>query len=610
MRKICRDSRLRDHLNQWAPETTVTIAKMFFTTEGTDLQRSQEGLLRSLLHQALKEPTLATQVLTPHLSKIADDKGKFSWTLAELCTAFNDLLNLASMTQRFCFFVDGLDEYNVIITTSAYPPEFYLEKDQEEGRKIRSGHRKIAKLLLSAANHDYVKICVSSRPSNEIHTVFLRCPTFQLELLTKEDMESFVRAQLLDFEDEEIAAQYEDCAEAIVANASGVFLWVNIVTDILVDGIVNGIEPLQLQRMLNDLPAELGGPKGLYMRMLQRLGQEQRAEAWNMFDIVLHSRPDLTPLCLFFAATANPRHAIGMRVNILSDEEVESRTSKFQKRLRALGGLLEIQDGTDGLRSHVVVRFIHLTAKEFLLRADVRLILKSNSAISQLDPNVALLSACLILVKSIAYAPGGEPGSMRLWIAAKDALYYAGQAENTTGLSQTGLLDNLDATMKSVCPRDRSRFAPSCPYRPHWADDEPQECGGKIDDWEDDFMSLAVEANLTLYLKQKLEDGYRLADKPGRPLLAYAVVPRKVVTMIQYCGGDALGAGFSDASMIRLLLNHHADPKVVYRHEFGGHRLTPPLGHLLAIMAFNLATGSCFRHALSRRRQWEATFSY
>ena len=266
MRKICRDSRLREHLNQWAPETTITIAKMFFTTEGTELQRSQEGLLRSLLHQALKEPTLAVQVLTPHLSKTADDKGNYSWTLAELSIAFKDLLNLASTTQRFCFFVDGLDEYNVISTTSAHPPEYYLETDNEKGRKIRSGHRRIAQLLLDTANNGYVKICVSSRPSNDIQFVFSRCPTFRLELLTKGDMELFVRGQVLDCVrtmSQATAGDYEGCADAILENASGVFLWVNIATDILVDGIVNGIKPLLLREKPETLPTELGGTKGL-----------------------------------------------------------------------------------------------------------------------------------------------------------------------------------------------------------------------------------------------------------------------------------------------------------------------------------------------------------
>jgi hypothetical protein len=50
MRKICHDEKkLQDHLKQWAPKGIVTVAKMFFTAEGTELQRSQEGLLRSLL---------------------------------------------------------------------------------------------------------------------------------------------------------------------------------------------------------------------------------------------------------------------------------------------------------------------------------------------------------------------------------------------------------------------------------------------------------------------------------------------------------------------------------------------------------------------------------
>ena len=266
MRKICRDSRLRDHLNQWAPETTITIAKMFFTTEGTELQRSQEGLLRSLLHQAVKEPTLAVQVLTPHLSKTADDKGNYSWTLAELSIAFKDLLNLASTTQRFCFFVDGLDEYNVIATTSAHPPEYYLETDNEKDRKIRSGHLKIAQLLFDTANNGHVKICMSSRPSNDIQHVFSRCPTVRLELLTKGDMELFVRGQVLDCVrtmSQATAGDYEGCADAIIEHASGVFLWVNIATDILVDGIVNGIKPLLLREKPETLPTELGGTKGL-----------------------------------------------------------------------------------------------------------------------------------------------------------------------------------------------------------------------------------------------------------------------------------------------------------------------------------------------------------
>jgi hypothetical protein len=347
MRKICRDSRLQHHLNQWTPEGTVTLAKMFFTTEGTELQKSQEGLLRSLLYEALKNPTFAAQVLAPHLSKTADDKGKFSWTLTELCTAFNDLLGLASSIHRFCFFVDGLDEYNVIKTTSAYPPEYHIEKNKEEGRKIRSGHRKIAQLL-SAANNGYVKICVSSRPSNDIHAIFSQCPTFQLELLTERDMKIFVRAQISNYVrglSQGIVTGYWKCADTIVNNAFGVFLWVNIVTENLVDGIVNGIKPLRLQAMLDELPTELGGLNGLYMNVLRRLDPQQRAEFWTMFDTVIYARRKFTPFFLSFAVEANPEDAIDMKVNFLDTNGLEDRQENIRKRLGALGNLLEVQSG-------------------------------------------------------------------------------------------------------------------------------------------------------------------------------------------------------------------------------------------------------------------------
>jgi hypothetical protein len=618
MRKICRDSRLQHHLSQWAPQGTVTVAKMFFTTEGTELQRSQEGLLRSLLHQALVEPMLAMQVLGPHLNKTPDHTGepvqRISWTLAELCTALHDLLRLASTKQRFCFFVDGLDEYNVLTTTKAQPPELYLETDNQQGRKIRAGHREIAKLLLSAADNDHVKICVSSRPSNEIHAVFSHFPTFKLENLTKKDMETFVRAQVLSCVDgATAAAEYEDCAQAIVASASGVFLWVNIVTDILVDGIVNGVDPFQLRVMLDDLPTELGGSNGLYMRMLQRLDQEQRAKAWDMFDIVLHARRDLTPLFLSFAVTANPRSAIAMTVNNSSDEELEARSDKIRRRVRALGNLLEIQDNKHLPDGHI--RFIHLSVREFLLRVDVQRKLTANSASSTTDANVSLLSACLIEIKSVECS--FDMHETKPWKTVKDALYYAAEAACSTGLPQTDLLVNLDKTIESICLVDdvaNAGHALQESHRPHWQDREPRIQA--LHSWRSDFTSLAVQANLTIYLQQKLQDGYRITDKPGRPLLSYAVLPQAPVRT-DVPGLDTFGTDYSNESMIGLLLSHSADPNAVYDAELWtvGRRVggpiwpSPPsiwqlvlaegLGHVTEAKSWEKVVGSLLAHGAS-----------
>jgi hypothetical protein len=448
----------------------------------------------------------------------------------------------------------------VVTTTDAYPTEYYLETDNERGRKIRAGHRKIANLLLSMPGNGFIKTCVSSRPSNEINAVLLQCPTFRLELLTKEDMESHVRAKVMECRDEATAAEYEGCANAIVENASGVFLWVDIATEILVDGITNGIEPFQLWAKLNSLPSELGGPKGLYMRMLQVLDPEQRAEAWRMFDAVLHSTTHLTPLFMSFAAIADPRSAINMRVNLLSDEEQTSRSVNLKKRLRALGGILEIS--WDGY-----VRFMHLTAREFLVRADVRHILTTNAPETVLNANVVLLSAYLMLIKGVHFSHGTPDIP---WRAVVDALHYAARAESATGIPQTSLLDSLDQTMESICLGDDPYYKLHPWHRPHWINHEkllrirfkvgrpvePIVCFGN------DFMSLAVHTSLNLYLRAKLQNGYKVTDKTGRPLLAYAILPDTVGSYSVFPNSGL------DIAMIQTVLYHGSDPNAVYNCEF------------------------------------------
>jgi hypothetical protein len=267
-----------------------------------------------------------------------------------------------------------------------------------------------------------------------------------------------------------------------------------------------------------------------------------------MFKIILHAEWNVTPVFLSFAIEANPEHAVAMRVETLQESELEDRRENIRKRIQALGNLLEIQPG--GYSTQSYVRVMHLTVKEFLLRADVQCKLTSNTTNSALDTNVALISTCLIIIKSTRCQWHHDRRDL-----VEQAVTYAAQAENTTGLPQTRLLDNLNATMEIVSAPD-----PDLPFvrrsnRLHWNDWEQTdgEC-----DCHDDFMSLAVDANLTLYVQQELENGYDLAAKPGRPLLAYAMIPKR---------RRWLRPDFSNASMIRLLLHHHANPNAIIESE-------------------------------------------
>ena len=101
-------------LERWADEKDLVTADYYFWHSGTELQKSQEGLLRSLLHGVLSRcPELMLQVF-PKQQKPRDiDHVKSNlWTRVELLSAFAALSLQTTLKKRFCFFIDGLDEYD------------------------------------------------------------------------------------------------------------------------------------------------------------------------------------------------------------------------------------------------------------------------------------------------------------------------------------------------------------------------------------------------------------------------------------------------------------------------------------------------------------------
>ena len=117
-------------LQNWAYPHKIIVASFFFWVAGTPLQKSQEGLLRSLLYEILRKcPDLIHICLKsrwnkseewepsslpgfwkdePHSSGFDFDK----WTGLQLLEAFAQLRKQSLSSVRYCFFVDGLDEYD------------------------------------------------------------------------------------------------------------------------------------------------------------------------------------------------------------------------------------------------------------------------------------------------------------------------------------------------------------------------------------------------------------------------------------------------------------------------------------------------------------------
>ena len=126
-------------------------------------------------------------------------------------------------------------------------------------------------------------------------------------------------------------------------------------------------------------------------------------------------------------------------------------------------------------------------------------------------------------------------------------MYYSRELELKTKRPNTVLLDELDraATIHTRGSKVKS----------HWTNAKKQLQSHPFkENGHCTFLALAIQARLSLYVKEKLEANPRLlSQKRGRPLLDYALWPqRKIPTVYD----DPV----IDIHMVLLLLCHGADP--------------------------------------------------
>ncbi len=117
-------------------------ASFFSWKSGTKLQRSMEGLLRSLLHQVLKRcPQLIPFLfgVESHEPNLDLQHGEHKWSIKRLRYLFDRLLTKVEFDFRLVLAVDSLDELS---------GEPYAVVD----------------ILRSSFSFSYVKACLSSGP--------------------------------------------------------------------------------------------------------------------------------------------------------------------------------------------------------------------------------------------------------------------------------------------------------------------------------------------------------------------------------------------------------------------------------------------------------------
>jgi hypothetical protein len=173
MKFIVDHPQTKAHLAEWSREAPVESPGFFFWNSGIPDQRSQEGLFRSLLweilqrHQRLMPIVLRAEweeQLEHARHNVLTDYAHARWTLSRLKKCFEVLIAQSSEQLRFCFFIDGLDEYD-------------------------GEHYEIAEFFSEISTSPCVKFCISSRPWPVFKMAFSNLPQLRLQDLTHNDIQ-------------------------------------------------------------------------------------------------------------------------------------------------------------------------------------------------------------------------------------------------------------------------------------------------------------------------------------------------------------------------------------------------------------------------------------
>lgn len=522
------DIRTDQALSYWAGDDRHVLASFFFWNLGSNLQKSQLGLLRALLYEILKTEPDLTACLLPSLYQAAVTGKEDHLTdpsHAEVKKAFHRLISQPNIGVKICLFVDGIDEY---------------EGDRAE----------LAEMLNSIPYGSCVKSLISSRPIPACVEIFSDCPSLKLQALTHDDIKLYVHSRISEHPRfKQFVAmdgpQATQLVEDIVEKASGVFLWVIIVVRRLLDGLRNFDRLSDLKSRLDGLPRDL---EELYNHMLSKLDPLYQQQASKILQLVfrsitLASEGSLKTMLLAHADDDDPQNAIFHSISVLTSEQRYQKCLAMEGRIRSrCCGLVEIQQDLTWASEETMIEsrvvFLHRTVVEFLLTPNIWNGLLALTADLGFDTNVTLLGACLLEVKTNEPGKAVDVSGNPIWRSMRACLQYARLAETTSGRSQTAYLDELDRVMSyhwSTIERWYDEdpeicFSPLGSSQPHdWACSRLKSIEGLGDtpeysDIETTVYSLAAGSGLLLYLREKwMHDTSSITAAQARQIVIAAV---------------------------------------------------------------------------------------
>lgn len=557
-------------LRLWSNDGPIITANFFFWLGGVhSLQRTQKGLLRSLLYQILSKNRGLVPIAFPAF--LDDEFPPATWHNSALETAFRNIFKQNAISVKAFLLVDGLDEYQGDMQSMA---QFFRE----------------------LSTYQTLKVCVSSRPLPVFNKVFKDARTLMLEYLTFDDIQMYVGDKLgnnellKDLCISEGDAKVDALLLDIVTKARGVFLWVEIVVRSLIEGLTNEDQLSDLQSRVDTFPEEL---EDLYGHMMKKVNPIYSKQSSRLFRIMRafqarrygegHHDPmqaRLTVRKLMFASR-DAQMALESEVGPLTLEEQRAQYRSLELRLKThCSGLLEIvhkefmglwypkdlPDCPQLKELESSVEYIHRTARDYLGQPNVwaKILVDSREGSTDFDPYLNLLAGTILALKKAPVLHDRQEvikSSLSVIPLVEEAMGYSIFVQQSSRSEMVALIDEVESVMgnhwSSWLQRVMRPEHVSTGVLDHFSDLVYEGWSKDTDNplsehYPGSLLTLAVRFCLVEYVGIKLNQGTASAERSGIPLLDYAARPLSLYV--------TFAADLAPLRMITLLFLAGANP--------------------------------------------------
>ena len=323
-------STLMKFLVATARKTDATIVSFFFNARGQDLEKSTEGMYRSLIIQIMTAIPSAQESLDLARQSSQRGFGKLDWNENELRALFESLVRNLGSRHLICF-IDALDECH-----------------EDQIREMVEFLEDLGQLSISSQTR--FQVCLSSRHYPHISID----KSIQIVLEDEENHKTDIRAYINGKLKVGRSKKAEEIKISMERKSGNIFLWVVLVVPMLKKAFDQG-KSHALEKLLNEIPEELDD---LFQDILSRDRADMEEFVlclqWLLFAKRPMSREEMYHAMLVGNNAEFPE---------ISSEDVDSQEEMGKYILSCSKGFAEVTK-----TKAAAVQFIHESVREYFLK--------------------------------------------------------------------------------------------------------------------------------------------------------------------------------------------------------------------------------------------------